>query len=111
MRVGRPSHQPNDITRAKVEVLAKTNWTQEQIAKELNISVDTLTKYYNKEIRDGRVEVKSMMIYSLLKKIEEGNTACIIFACKTILGLKEKHSDNTPLLEVPKLKIQFGKTK
>ena len=55
MGVGRPSHKPNDITRAKVEVLAKTNWTQEQIAKELNISVDTLTKYYNKEIHNGEL--------------------------------------------------------
>lgn len=111
MGAGRPAHEPNDITRAKVEVLAKTNWTQEQIAKELGISVDTMMKYYDQEIRRGRIKIKTMIINSLLKKVEEGNTACIIFACKTILGLKEKHSDDTPLLEVPKLKIQFGKTK
>lgn len=52
-----------------------------------------------------------MIINSLLKKIEEGNTACIIFVCKTILDLKEKQSNDTSLLKIQKLEIQFGKTK
>lgn len=107
---GRPRHQKTEQNRALINALAKTNWTQEQIAQEVGISVDTLQKYYRDEFDNGRKLAKYHIINSLFQKIEKGDTACIIFACKTILGMSEKQLIAHSVEErLPIIDVKFGK--
>jgi uncharacterized protein YjcR len=90
--VGRPAHQPTDQNRLQVKTLAAVGIRFEDIAAKLGISADTLTKYYAKDLDDGRVDANAAIGKSLYDQARNGNTAAMIFWLKTRAGWKETNS-------------------
>ncbi len=74
---GRPPHLPTSDTRNKVFMLSSVGTRHEDIATVLNISADTLTKYYKEELDKGRIEANASVAETLFKQAKEGNKAKI----------------------------------
>jgi transposase len=88
-QVGRPPHEPTEQTRLQAKTLAAVGIRHEDIAAKLGITADTLTKYYRKELDDGRVDANAQIGKSLFEQARAGNTAAMIFWLKTRAGWKE----------------------
>ena len=86
---GRPPHLPDATTRNKVFMLSTVGTRHEDIATVLNISADTLTKYYNDELAKGRIEANASVAETLFKQAKEGNTTAMIFWLKSRAKWKE----------------------
>jgi len=61
-------HVPTDITRAEVTALISFGTTHEDVATYLEISNDTLTKYYRKEIDTACTKSNAMVAKGLFNK-------------------------------------------
>ncbi len=86
---GRPPHLPTSDTRNKVFMLSSVGTRHEDIATVLNISADTLTKYYKEELDKGRIEANASVAETLFKQAKEGNTTAMIFWLKSRAKWKE----------------------
>jgi hypothetical protein len=86
---GRPPHLPNADTRIKVYTLSTVGTRHEDIASVLNISHDTLVKYYKEELDKGRIEANASVAETLFKQAKEGNTTAMIFWLKSRAKWKE----------------------
>ena len=86
---GRPPHLANETTRNKVFMLSTVGTRHEDIATVLNISADTLTKYYHNELAKGRIEANASVAETLFKQAKEGNTTAMIFWLKSRAKWKE----------------------
>ena len=86
---GRPPHLPDATTRTKVYTLSVVGTRHEDIATVLNISADTLTKYYQDELAKGRIEANASVAETLFKQAKEGNTTAMIFWLKSRAKWKE----------------------
>jgi len=86
---GRPPHLPDATTRNKVFMLSTVGTRHEDIATVLNISADTLTKYYHDELAKGRIEANASVAETLFKQAKEGNTTAMIFWLKSRAKWKE----------------------
>jgi hypothetical protein len=86
---GRPPHLPDATTRNKVFMLSTVGTRHEDIATVLNISADTLTKYYQDELAKGRIEANASVAETLFKQAKEGNTTAMIFWLKSRAKWKE----------------------
>jgi len=86
---GRPPHLANETTRNKVFMLSTVGTRHEDIATVLNISADTLTKYYHDELAKGRIEANASVAETLFKQAKEGNTTAMIFWLKSRAKWKE----------------------
>tara|TARA_Y100001973_G_C5159100_1_gene312501 strand:+ start:26 stop:367 length:342 start_codon:yes stop_codon:yes gene_type:complete len=87
--VGRPPHQPTQEKETMVRTLAAVGVTHEDIATKLDISADTLTKYYKKQLSDGRIDANAQIARGLFDQAKNGNTAAAMFWLKTRAGWKE----------------------
>jgi phosphohistidine phosphatase SixA len=103
-KVGRPAHLPNADTRNKVYTLSTVGTRHEDIASVLNISHDTLVKYYKEELDKGRIEANASVAETLFKQAKEGNTTAMIFWLKSRAKWKEStqheisgNPDGTPV--------------
>ena len=101
---GRPPHLPTSDTRNKVFMLSSVGTRHEDIATVLNISADTLTKYYKEELDKGRIEANASVAETLFKQAKEGNTTAMIFWLKSRAKWKEStqheisgNPDGTPV--------------
>lgn len=86
---GRPPHLPDATTRSKVFMLSTVGTRHEDIASVLNISHDTLVKYYKEELDKGRIEANASVAETLFKQAKEGNTTAMIFWLKSRAKWKE----------------------
>ena len=82
-------YEPTDDSRRLVTDLASVGIRYEDIAAKLQISSDTLVKYYKKELDDGRVDANADIGRSLYNQAREGNTQAMIFWLKTRAGWAE----------------------
>lgn len=82
-------HEPTDESRRMVKALAAVGIRYEDIADKIEISADTLVKYYKKELDDGRVDANAAVARSLYEQAKTGNTTAMIFWLKTRAGWKE----------------------
>jgi hypothetical protein len=64
----------------------------EDIALRLKISSDTLVKYYQEELDEGRIDANSAIAGTLFNQAKKGNTAAAIFWLKTRARWKETQS-------------------
>jgi hypothetical protein len=101
---GRPPHLPTADTRIKVYTLSTVGTRHEDIASVLNISHDTLVKYYKEELDKGRIEANASVAETLFKQAKEGNTTAMIFWLKSRAKWKEStqheisgNADGTPI--------------
>ena len=82
-------HTPSDENKKLVKTLAAVGITFEDIATKLEISSDTLVKYYKKELDDGRIDANASIGKTLFQQAKNGNTAAAIFWLKTRARWKE----------------------
>lgn len=85
-------YTPSDENKKLVKTLAAVGITFEDIATKLEISSDTLVKYYKKELDDGRIDANASIGQTLFKQAKNGNTAAAIFWLKTRARWKETQS-------------------
>jgi hypothetical protein len=82
-RAGRPRHVPTEESRSKAKRYSAMGATQEDIAKILKINVDTLLKYYQEDMDDGRININFNVAGTLYQQVQSGNVPAMIFWLKT----------------------------
>jgi hypothetical protein len=95
--MGRPKIPIDEV---KVEELASLGCSVEEIASLLTPpgskrSVDhrTIERRFAPTLKKGRHQLAHMLRSQLVRRAMGGDTAALIFACKTILGLRESRGD------------------
>lgn len=83
-------HEPTEQTRGQVRKLVIAGIPHVVIADVLGVAKKTLQKYYDEELKFGRVQADSNMAAALYQSGIRGNVAAQIFWCKTRLGWKER---------------------
>jgi hypothetical protein len=89
---GNQPYEPTDEVRAKVRLWAAVGTTQEVIASELGISVDTLTRYYRAELDEASARGVANVAANLYTKAMAGDVTSMIFYLKTRGRWREKPS-------------------
>ena len=99
---GRPAYKPEKGDRALVGGLAMMGTPQDEIAKVLGISKNTLKKHFLDELKSGMEKANARVVASLFNSCIKGNVAAQIFWCKTRLGWSEKSQIEvtTPVQEI-----------
>lgn len=88
-RGGRSIKYDKDIAR-QVQGMAQYGVPQEKIALLIGVSPMTLVKLYRDEIDKGSAIANLNVAKTLYKKAMDGDTASLIFWCKTRLQWREK---------------------
>lgn len=88
-KMGRPAHEPTQSDRDTAKRLSALGVPHEDIAKRLKISADTLVKYYQEELDEGRIDANAAIAGTLFSQAKKGNTAAAIFWLKTRARWKE----------------------
>ena len=101
MATGRPPHQPDPASRRLVEHHAAIGTPHEQIAKLLQLSLNTLKKHYPEELELGLARANAVVSGTLFAEAKSGNITAAIFWMKTRAGWREtakvEHSGGTSL--------------
>jgi hypothetical protein len=82
-------HKPTEKDRDTVKRLSALGCPHEDIAIRLKISADTLVKYYQEELDEGRIDANAAIAGTLFNQAKKGNTAAAIFWLKTRARWKE----------------------
>jgi hypothetical protein len=82
-------HKPTQQNRDTAKRLSALGCPHEDIAIRLKISADTLVKYYQTELDEGRIDANSAIAGTLFQQAKTGNTAAAIFWLKTRAKWKE----------------------
>ena len=82
-------HDPKQQDRDTARRLSALGVPHEDIAIRLKISADTLTKYYQEQLDEGRIDANSAIAGTLFQQAKNGNTAAAIFWLKTRARWKE----------------------
>ena len=85
-------HNPTDENRKIAKTLAAVGIPYEDIATKLEISADTLVKYYKADLEAGRIDANASIGQTLFQQAKNGNTAAAIFWLKTRARWKETHA-------------------
>jgi hypothetical protein len=85
-------HEPTQQDRDTARRLSALGVPHEDIALRLKISSDTLVKYYQEELDEGRIDANSAIAGTLFNQAKKGNTAAAIFWLKTRARWKETQS-------------------
>ena len=85
-------HKPTVETRTKVNTLASVGIPQEDIAKIIGITKNTLIKHYRKELDTAMTMANASIAQTLFKQAKDGNTSAAIFWLKCRAGWSEKQS-------------------
>lgn len=88
------------IEEERVEELASVGCSAEEIASLLTppsskrlVDHRTIERRFAPALKKGRCRLARMLRSQLVRRAINGDTAALIFACKTILGLREPRSD------------------
>jgi len=88
------------IDEEKVEELASVGCSAEEIASLLTppgskrpVDHRTIERRFAPALKKGRCRLARMLRSQLVRRAIAGDTAALIFACKTILGLREPRGD------------------
>ena len=82
-------HEPTQQDRDTARRLSALGVPHEDIALRIKISSDTLVKYYQEELDEGRIDANSAIAGTLFNQAKKGNTAAAIFWLKTRARWKE----------------------
>lgn len=107
-KAGRPKWEPSEADIVQVERLAALGLGSEHIAYFFDKNTDTIyqrihdTPEFSEAIKRGRAKASGKVLKALWGKIENGDTACILFYLKTKMGWKETQVvENTGLNGAP----------
>ena len=89
MATGRPPHQPDSASRRLVEHHAAIGTLHQQIAKLLQLSLNTLKKHYREELDLGLARANAVVSGTLFTEAKRGNITAAIFWMKTRGGWRE----------------------
>ncbi len=89
VKQGQQPHVPTDSTRTIVKVLAGMGAMHERIAGAIGISDKTMRKYYRDELDHGKTQIDAEVFGALMRNIQKGNPASIIFYLKARCGWKD----------------------
>ncbi len=78
-----PAHKVTEQTKDKVISLRSCGVTNEEIAKKLGISSDTLTRHYRYELDIAQIDANEAIARSLYNKALAGDVTAMIFWLKT----------------------------
>lgn len=93
---GRPRHIPSAASRERVVISSGLGIPNDQIAAILNISLTSLLKYYESDIRLGRAKASAEIADSLFNKAKNGDTAALIWWTKAQMKWTEtQRHENT----------------
>lgn len=82
-------HKPTQETRDLVKRLSALGCPRVDIGIKLKINTDTLAKYYQQELDDGRIDANSIIAGTLFNKAKSGDTAAAMFWAKTRMQWRE----------------------
>jgi len=85
---GKP-HKPTDVTRDFVMRCLKAGCTRDTIADAMDITDDTLRKYYQFEIKTAAMELKAMSIGVIDHHLEDNNLEAAKFVLSRRAGWAE----------------------
>jgi hypothetical protein len=88
---GRPAFEPLEAERKQVEALSGYGLPIEQIAILIRdgISIDTLTKYFERELMAGKAKANGQIGKTLFQKATSGDTTAAIWWSKTQMRWRE----------------------
>lgn len=89
--MARPEHQPDNKKRWKVEAYVACGYTQEAIARELRLSVNTVKKHYANELANGAESANAKMAKKVYDLGLGGNFKAAQFWLKCRAKWVEKH--------------------
>lgn len=92
---GRPPHNPSEMTRRLVQVLAAQGTTQGQICSLLGISEKTLRVRYRKELDRGAARLEAALALRLFE-LAAGNGPTALKAIRFVLKSKFGWSEFAP---------------
>lgn len=87
------AHEPTELARQRVMAWVSAGIPQDAMAELLMISHPTLRKHYAFELENGRNLANGMIAGTLFQKALAGDTASLIFWCKTRMGWREVERD------------------
>lgn len=80
----------NEETARIVKAMARHGIPQKTISKIIGVANDTLRKLYIEDFHEGMEQGNGKLLETLFDMaVNQRNVACLIFACKTRLGMKE----------------------
>lgn len=82
-------HEATDQNKSLVTQMCAAGISHEQIAAVMQISADTLTKYYDQELSTAKSKVIAKVAGTLVNKALKGDNTCMIFYLKTQGGWRE----------------------
>ena len=90
--MARQPHQPDDKSRKQVLLMSGIGLTQDQIARVMLVSDETLRKYYSDELETGAAKMNAAVaqnLYSIATSKGQGAVAAAIFWMKTRANWRE----------------------
>jgi len=110
----RPRHKPTTDSKRLVQALAAVGTRFEDIATKLEISHDTLTRYYRRELDLGRIDANAAIANTLYNQAKNGNTVACMFWLKTRAQWRETShlditSDDQQIAMPTRIEIVAGK--
>jgi hypothetical protein len=97
-------HNPTEKTRAEVSALSSFGNTQEEIASYLSICVDTLVKYYRRELDTAVIKANAAVAKGLFNKAtKQDDLSAQVFWLKT---RGRWRTDDTVRLEKDNAKLE-----
>lgn len=84
----------------QIRELASLGLTDEKIALLARCSARTLQRRFGGALKEGRVTTERNLRRALIEQALSGNTAALIFACKTLAGLREKERDDPAAVRI-----------
>ena len=89
--MSRSPHKPTDEYRKLAEQLSSVGLPHDMIGTLIGdgINHETLRKYYAEELKRGKAKACAKIGNALFKKCMDGDTASILFWCKTQMNFKE----------------------
>lgn len=78
-----PGWQPNEQERQMVRVFKFAGYTDEDVARFLNMSVETLLKHFSFELQNARMAVIGDLTNRAVTRARQGNDTFVMFLLKT----------------------------
>lgn len=107
--MARPCKRKNSTTAKLIEEMRQYGLSIELISKIVKLAPATLRKLYSEELDRGIALANFKIAKCLFEKAINGDTACLIFWCKTQMGWREKsHNDAKADVLLPLYTVQDG---
>jgi hypothetical protein len=81
--VGQPPHRPTKDSRTRVLLWVSAGATQDFIAREMGMALNTLRAHYKRELQEGRDEIINRVGRGVIARAMNGDNACSFFYLRT----------------------------